>query len=424
MSALATLPYVGATQAGSGDLVDEAYLTTLLGANLAQATVTTLINTGLTGYCPTSYVNTQAALNATKAQVDAGDAARLHLSQIGANGGVAGLNSVSGRIDGSHLSLTSTQRFPSPLYSPTSYWGTNQVATTTEVQLDTLVVTNPGYTFKALITGLVDGQTSTDGQYPIIRVRQGSTTGPVVAVGAGISEQYAAGLMYPYTNPGAGQIWTVPSWLYAVNRVALGAGGGGGGSFFFQGQGGTAGAFAEDTLLYGSSLPTSTPILTVNVGAGGAAGTSSVGATNGGATSITGISVASLTGAGGVGQGNTFNSQGQGAGSVAYGGNTFKGGVVQATAGGTGNAPGGGGASGAFGGVAAGGAGANGAAWLFAYPNPNIPGGPIVLMPTPLNAQTSMTATTTFYVMLVTSGAGSVTATTLTPLLQATPFPA
>lgn len=421
---MATLPYVGANQANATDLVDEAYLTTLLGANLAQATVTTLINSGLTGYCPTSYVTTQAALNATKAQVDAGDAARLHIAQVGAVNGVAGLNVVSGRIDPAHLSIPSTQRFPSPFFSPASYWSAATNALTTEVQLTTLAVTSPGYTYKTLITGVVDGQTGTDGQYPIIRVRAGSTTGPVVAVGAGVGEQYAAGVMYPFTNAGAGQIWTVPSWLYAVNRVVLGGGGGGGASFFFQNSGGLAGTFAEDTLVYGSTLPTSTPILTVNVGSGGAGGTSSVVAGNGGATSITGIGVTSLTGAGGAGQAFTFDSNGQSPGAVAYGGNNYYGGAVQLTGGGVGNAPGGGGASGAFGGTAAGGAGANGAAWLFAYPNPNIPGGPIVVLPTPLNAQTALSGNTTFYVMLVASGTATVTATTLKPLLQATPFPA
>lgn len=405
--------------------MDEAYLTQLLGANIAQATVTTLINTGLTGYCPASYVSTQAALNATKAQVDAGDAARLHLAQVGVVNGVAGLNAVTGRIDSSHLSLTSTQRFPSPLYSPSSYWGSNQTATAvSEVQIDTLTVTNPGYTYKALITGLVDGQTDTDGQYPIIRVRAGSTTGPVVAVGAGLAEEYVAGLRTSFTTPGT-TTYTIPSWLAGLDRIALGAGGGGGASFFVTGEGGLGGHFAVDTLVLGTGLPFSTPTLSITVGAGGIGGTTTGGSPGTGqASTVTGIGVASLTGVGGVGGGQSFSAVGGSASAVSWDGNIYQGGPSQSIAGGTGNAPGGGGASGAAGVSAPGGAGANGAVWLFAYPTPNAPGGPIVIMPTPLNAQTALTGATTFYVMLVASGTATVSATTLKPLLQATPFPA
>jgi hypothetical protein len=51
-------------------------------------------------------------------------------------------------------------------------------------------VTDPGYLYRPLAMGLVDVTTNTDGVTPVIRVRRGTATGPIVAEGFGSAESY------------------------------------------------------------------------------------------------------------------------------------------------------------------------------------------------------------------------------------------
>jgi hypothetical protein len=186
---MAQLQYVGAAQAATADLVTKGYVSSLTAGAMSQASVDSLINSGLSGRITKSYVDTQDALNATSAFIDAGDAAKLHLSQIGVNNGIAGLDK-AGRVEVSRVPVASTQRWPAPFISPASYNGSSVSATTTETQIFTVSVADPGSAYKLLVTGLVDASVATDGQYPIVNVRQGSTTGPIVASGRGLAETY------------------------------------------------------------------------------------------------------------------------------------------------------------------------------------------------------------------------------------------
>jgi hypothetical protein len=186
---MAQLQYVGAAQAATADLVTKGYVSSLTAGAMTQASVDSLINSGLSGRITKSYVDTQDALNATSAFIDAGDAAKLHLSQIGVNNGIAGLDK-AGRVEVSRVPVASTQRWPAPFISPASYNGSSVSATTTETQIFTVSVADPGSAYKLLVTGLVDASVATDGQYPIVNVRQGSTTGPIVASGRGLAETY------------------------------------------------------------------------------------------------------------------------------------------------------------------------------------------------------------------------------------------
>lgn len=435
MATTNTLQYVGPTAANNSDLVNNGYVANLLTSALTQTAVNLQITTQLAtfGYAPLSYIQAAAALNATQSYIQGQAALYAPLNQVGVNNGLAPLAS-SGRIPGANLTLPSTQRFPQPFYSPTSYYSSNQTSLATTTQLFTMSIADPMFNgvanspYKLMVQGVLDGQISTDGQYPIVKVFQGSPTGQLVALGAGLGEYYIPGVVTIYSNPGAA-IYTIPSFAASVDVVTLGAGGGAQASVFFSGTGGSAGAFAEHT--YAKSTGWPSPTMNINVGAGGIGG-SSGGAqpTAGGVSTVSGVGFTTVTGTGGAAQGNTFSNFGAAAGNVSYNGQLYQGGVQQSTLGGTGNAPGGGGASGANGGVNAGGAGANGAVWVFAYPAPNVPGGPINVIPAPMNAQTAITGATTLYVMLTSSallGALSgttATATTLFPLLQAVPIPA
>lgn len=418
---MAAIPYVGATQASVNDLVNRNYVTNLLGLNLGQVLVDTLINAGLTGFVTKTYVDTQDALNATKSFIDTGDATRMKLSQIGVNSGAAGLL-VSGRIESSRIGSASTQRWPKPFYTPTAYNTATITATSSEVTVYTCPVADPGYAYKLFVSGVLDGSTSVDGEYPIVRVRQGSTTGQVVAGGFGLGEKYSGGVMTQFTTAGS---YTIPSWATNLDIVLLGGGGGGNGTTvfsFFNGPDGSAGAWTTMNLIRGSTIPSGTATISFAPGGGGTGGASSIGATgsSGGATTFTAAGYSGAnSAAGGAG--------GSGTASVAaktYNGQTYTGGAG-GTAGGAGGFPGaGGGGGGAFS-AAVGGNGAGGSAWVVAYGAATTPSGPVAIAPTAINAQTVITGATTLYVTVVRSGSASTQSiSTLLPKLFAIPIPA
>jgi len=408
---MANLPYVGATPASPTDLVTKSYVGGLSAGNMTQTAVDSQLTSGFSPYPLKSYVDGRDALNATPAFVDAGDATRLHLSQIGANNGIAGLLS-SGKVEVARVPVASTQRWPSPFISPSAYHSSTITATgLAETQLFPVTVAYPGYTYKLLVTGVLDGQTGTDGQYPIVRVRQGSTTGTIVAVGNGIGETFVVGGNLTSYSTNGSYTYTVPTGYTNLDIICLGAGGGGSS---FWGQGGNAGSFASSSLVYGTTLPLTTTTLAVTVGKGGKDGS-----TAGTASKVTGTGITTVTGAGGAGNGQTTN-KGQAAGSLVLDGQTYQGGG-QSLANGPGLAPGGGGG----GGAASDQPGADGEVWFFAYSSSTgASSGPIRIIPTGYDQQTALTGSTTLYAMLSSSGSGSVSVSTLRPGLMVVPIPA
>src|SRR5512139_2670576 len=114
------IKYVGVPPGSDPDVATEEYLLGLRAQNLPQATVDALIAAGMAPYATRTYVNDQDALNATKAYIDAGDATRLHLSQIDTPGGPVGLDEV-GWLDPAILDIASTQRWPALPSSPDTY---------------------------------------------------------------------------------------------------------------------------------------------------------------------------------------------------------------------------------------------------------------------------------------------------------------
>lgn len=416
---MAAIPYVGATQAATTDLVNRSYLGGLLSLNLLQSVVDTLINTSYSGYATKAYVDGRDALNATKSFIDAGDATRLHYSQVGVNNGIAPLDGLA-RIPIGRISTTSTQRFPKPFTSPSAYNAATVSAAGSEVQIYTCAVADPGFAYKLFVTGMADGSSNTDGEYALIKVRQGSSTGQIVAGGYGLGEKYVGGQLTMITTS---QTYTVPTWATSLDIICLGGGAGGQGGQFFAGQGGNGGTFATSTQAKGSITS-----ITCTIGNGGTAGDggSPGSAGNGSASTATGTGLTTVSGAGGTNSNPFFGGTGTGLspGTRAFNGGSYAGGAVQNTRGQPGNSPGGGGAGGALG-PNPGGAGAPGAIWILAYTSPNSPSGPINIVPTAVNAQNSITGATTLYVMGVRSGSASTQSiSTLRPGLFVVPFPA
>lgn len=420
---MAPLPYLGAPQVNPHDVATDGYLTSLGGAGLTQTQITSQLTSGFSPYVLKSYVDAQNALNATASYVDAADATRLHLNQLGVANGIAPLD-VTGKVPVANVNLLSTQRWPSPFYSPSAYNTANVVATGgasagTPVQLYPISIADPGYTYKLLIFGQVDLSCSIDGLYPKVWVAQGATTGPIVGIAPGIGESYTPGFTSLFA-PSGNYSHAIAAWANTVDLAAVGAGASG---RKVAGAYGHAGVWATAALTRGSTMPTDGNLV-ITAGSGGA-GTvvATSGANPGTASVVTGAGMTTVTAAGGVGAGTAAASS---PGNKVFDGVTYPGGVIQTVAGGAGLAPGGGGnPSSSLGG----GAGADGAVWVFEMAaSPGIARGPAPVMSWPLNAQSALTGATTLYVMAQVASSvtpsPTITATTVRPGLWVMPIPA
>lgn len=197
---MATLKYVGTPsrwdiQAGSGkDVTTLGDLNQLLSLNMTMPQATTQINTALQPYAAGSYATTAMTGLATPAFLNTQVTNYVPVTTVNQANAPAGLGSASGQVSTSQIAATSTQKWPSPFWSPSSYQLAGQVwpitATTDPVNLYTVAIPYPGYTYTVACFGLMDCQVAADGAYPQILVRQGSTTGPIVAGGYGLAESY------------------------------------------------------------------------------------------------------------------------------------------------------------------------------------------------------------------------------------------
>ena len=192
---MATLRSKGIAPTTDKEVATKGYLTSVRGADsLTQTAITTQVTTALAGYADASYVATRDLLNASIAQVDAGDLDKLKVSTVNALSGVAGLDG-TGRIAVARVPGTSTQRWPRGPYTPASYHSSTVTSTSgTETTIFTHTLANPGYPFRLLVSGQVDVRTATDGDAPVVRVRVGSTSGPIMAAGTASPSQYRYGV--------------------------------------------------------------------------------------------------------------------------------------------------------------------------------------------------------------------------------------
>jgi hypothetical protein len=428
--------WIGAAPSNAKDIVTVGYLQSQIASlNLPQATVDSLVAAGFTTYADLSYVNAQNALNATKAYVDGtggvnpngGDAGRLHLSQVNQPNGVAGLGATSALVDRSRLGLGSTQRFPTPYYSPASYPGAGVTTDMTEVTYDTLAVADPGYTYKILVDGMLDGSSTRDGYCPIVLIRLGSASGPVIAWGYGCMETYSAALPTLIVTPG-GYTWPIPTWASVIDILLLGGGGGGSsgvGSPLLWGDGGYAAPWSVTTVVVGSAeLPTGTTHITGTIGTGGGPGrsgiTSNVGG-NGTATTATYHTTTKTSSGGAGGAGIEGFQNGQNAGTATASGVVYQNGGYGC------------GGRGGSGGIFFGGVGTAGAGGLAIFV-PHPPGtdwnsGPIPIVPGSLSDQDPLTGASTLYIQTLrmpgdNTTTGTITVGTFAPSLYALTIPA
>lgn len=183
------LDYKGPPPVASTDLVTYDYVASLLPSGLSTTAVNDRINTNLAGKVLRSYVDTQDLLNATQAYVDVGDATRLKLTDKDVVNGVLSLGP-SGRAAPSRFDVASTQRWNAGLWTPSAYNASALSAVAAESTVYPMSVTDPGFTYKIVVFGIVDASTGADSGYPIVTVRDGSTAGTVIAEGRGAADSY------------------------------------------------------------------------------------------------------------------------------------------------------------------------------------------------------------------------------------------
>lgn len=183
-----TLKYVGAPVSEGADFVYRDYVTQIKSQDLSQAQIDSAINAGLSPYVNTTYVDAQDMLLATTSYIDTQDNQRVKLAHKNVVNGVPGLDS-TGKVSTS-LIYTSTQdqKWNQGLWSPSAYNAANVDATTTEVTLYTCPITSPGYPYRLVVTGLAEARASLSTEHPVIRVRVGSPTGEIIAMGRGQNE--------------------------------------------------------------------------------------------------------------------------------------------------------------------------------------------------------------------------------------------
>ena len=190
---MVNLEYVGPPDpVEDNDLALQGYVESLTETHMEQSAVDDLIAEGLTGYALKTEVDALDANLASVAAVDAGDAGKLKWIDRNTANGWAGLNS-AGRIESSRVALTSTQRWPVPFFTPAAYPGTpTPIPHGSEVTLYTADVADPGTNYKLLVSGHHEVQPLTGGNVTI-RVRVGSDSGTVVAVGRPAADDFIYG---------------------------------------------------------------------------------------------------------------------------------------------------------------------------------------------------------------------------------------
>lgn len=220
------MKYVGANATNDQDIAYEAYVESIKSLDLTTGQIDTEINSGLTSYALTTYVDTQDAKNATKSYVDAGDALRVPLALKDVPNGIAALDA-TGRVNFNRFDVANTQKFNRGPWTPSAYQAAGQ-SITTETTIFTVPVTDPGYSYKLAVYGEIEARTSLSTEYPVVVVRVGSTSGPIIARGRGLagSYQWSTGLnggddFERTESPLSPTLWT-PSYDFGAGSSAGG----------------------------------------------------------------------------------------------------------------------------------------------------------------------------------------------------------
>lgn len=199
---------IGAGISANTDLVYEDYIDVVKSGDLSTGAIDTTIAAGLTSYADKTYVDTKDGLNATKAYVDTGDALRVRTSTKDVVNGVPGLDA-TGKVLPARINLPTTQGYFHGPWSPSSYNGA-KVDATTETTIYTVPVTDPGFPYKLIILGTVDGFSSLVAEHPQVLIRTGSTSGEIIARGGGLQDSYY--LNNTYSDDFNGSALDISKW--------------------------------------------------------------------------------------------------------------------------------------------------------------------------------------------------------------------
>lgn len=176
--------YVGATATDQRDIVYNDYIDLIKGADLDSGEIAAAVTAGLSSYATKTYVDAQDSLLATTGYIDGQDNLRIKTASKGIANGVAPLDA-TGKIPTAFIDGPNTQQYFRGPWSPAAYNGA--INATTETTLFTCAVTDPGYSYRLVVFGEVDGRTNLDAEFPQIVVRVATeASGQIVARGRGL----------------------------------------------------------------------------------------------------------------------------------------------------------------------------------------------------------------------------------------------
>lgn len=176
------------------DMVNNDYVGTLLAANMSQGTATARIAADLAAFATSGFAATAMTGLATQAFVNTSITSYVPINTVGQPNGPVPLDA-TGKVPPGTINIPSTQQWPTPLYSPVGYQ-TTPVTAGAPLQLFSAAVPYPGYNYRLMVTGMMDGYvplTDAPTCFPEVLVRQGSTTGTIIAFGYGLGQSYTWG---------------------------------------------------------------------------------------------------------------------------------------------------------------------------------------------------------------------------------------
>jgi len=178
------------TTGNTKDLSDIGYLNWLISKNMLMAAAQSRVTTDLAPYAAKSYADTAMSGLATSSWLLSQIGNYIHHSSISAADGPVGL-SASGLVPKGLINAASTQEWPLPYYSPSTYNSGNVAATTVENEIySATTVTDPGFPYTLMVFGQVDTLSQADGVAAKSNIRVGTTTGRIIATGVGVFEDY------------------------------------------------------------------------------------------------------------------------------------------------------------------------------------------------------------------------------------------
>lgn len=226
---MAVLRYVGVAaqfdvQSSFGlDIVTQSYVTFLLSLNMTSDQVSTQIAALLAPYATQSTANSLMTGLATPSYVNTQVGAYVQQSLTNQPHGPLSLDPDSDLLAPGLINGTSTQTWPLPFWSPTSYPSGQVAALGGPQTLFTLALPDPGYSYVVSCFGMVDAQVQADdGSFAEIAVTTGSATGPTIAVGYSNGESYvgpAPGDSTAQVNMGSSLILT-GAWVNVSGWIA------------------------------------------------------------------------------------------------------------------------------------------------------------------------------------------------------------